>query len=132
LDKATIQRQSQIIPSLAIGTSLIAIYKQNELPTKLGTGCVKGDFQARFRENVRVRFLCVIRLAGIPSRFKLCCLMGARQKGPHTKMGKCPMDFPNDAVFSMAGGKHEGLLLSPYLNSKNKLTTIARIGIAKV
>jgi len=53
-------------------------------------------------------------------------------KEPYTKMGKCSMDFPNDAVFAMAGGKHEGLLLSPNLNSKNKLTTIARIGIASV
>lgn len=53
-------------------------------------------------------------------------------KEPYTNMGKCPMDFPNDAVFAMAGGKHEGLLLSPKLTSENKLTAVSRIGISKV
>ena len=37
--------------------------KQEEPPLKSGAGCVKREFQARFRENVRVKFPCVTRLA---------------------------------------------------------------------
>ena len=32
---------------------------------------VKGDFQARFRENVRVKFHCVTRLGDILERQKI-------------------------------------------------------------
>jgi len=39
------------------------VIKQEEPPLKSGAGCVKGDFQARFRENVRVKFPRVTRLA---------------------------------------------------------------------
>ena len=53
-------------------------------------------------------------------------------KEPYTKMGKCPMDFTNDAVFSTAGGKHQGLLLMPQLIDGNKLSATARIGVVKV
>jgi hypothetical protein len=53
-------------------------------------------------------------------------------KEPYTKMGKCPMDFPNDAVFAMAGGKHQGLLLLPHLTNDNKLSAIAKIGVMKI
>jgi len=38
------------------------VIKQEELPQKNGTGCVKGDFQARFRENLGVKFPGVTRL----------------------------------------------------------------------
>ena len=37
--------------------------KQEEPPQKSGAGSVKREFQARFRENVRVKFPCVTRLA---------------------------------------------------------------------
>ncbi|HRG33312.1 MAG: hypothetical protein JNK69_01350 [Saprospiraceae bacterium] len=47
-------------------------------------------------------------------------------------MGKCPIDFANDAVFAMAGGKHNGLLLAPQLTIDNKLSAIARIGVVRV
>ena len=36
--------------------------KQEQPPLKSGAGCVKGDFQARFRDNVRVKFPCGTRL----------------------------------------------------------------------
>ncbi|MEP7268073.1 MAG: hypothetical protein ABI844_10645 [Saprospiraceae bacterium] len=52
-------------------------------------------------------------------------------KAPYNQMGKCPLNFQNDAVFSMAGGNHKGLLLAPNSNNENKLTAIARIGIMK-
>jgi len=52
--KATIQRQSRFIPSLEISTSLNCdLNKKSRM---------KRDFQVRFCENVRVRFLCVTRL----------------------------------------------------------------------
>ncbi|MBK9726536.1 MAG: hypothetical protein IPO86_00295 [Saprospiraceae bacterium] len=52
-------------------------------------------------------------------------------KEPYTNMGKCPMDFPNDAVFAMAGGKHNGLLLTPQLTDDNNLSAIVKIGVIK-
>ncbi len=36
--------------------------EQEALPQVVGTGCVKGDFQARFRGNARVKFPRVTRL----------------------------------------------------------------------
>ena len=51
--------------ALEIGKSIKCctfVIKQEEPPLKSGAGCVKGDFQARFRENVRVKFPRVTRL----------------------------------------------------------------------
>jgi len=39
------------------------VTEQEELPTKFGTGCVRRESQARFRENAGVKFPCVTRLA---------------------------------------------------------------------
>jgi len=44
------------------------VIKQEEPPLKSGAGCVKREFQARFRENVRVKFPRVSRLPAMLGR----------------------------------------------------------------
>jgi len=39
------------------------VIKQEKPPQKSGAGSIKREFQVRFRENVRVKFPCVTRLA---------------------------------------------------------------------
>jgi hypothetical protein len=99
---------------------------RNNSSSNGGTGFVKGDFQARFRENAGVEFPCVTRLSaaiGNPANFENLSIKQG-QYFNFDKQNQIAIEkvYAKSNLFSTISGLFFSLLARGKLQNKHKLT----------